>query len=228
MLAMATLAIGNATISQNYLSGLSNAMNAVLDPDRYASRFLDQYAASIVPRIIGQTAAAMDPTAREIDSITAAIQAQIPLAREKLRPRRDAFGEPVTADRAFPLAPVQKTQVSTDPVRAEAARLGVSIAATPKAITLPAGHDKKLGKVELTPGQRDVFGDVAGHLAHDVLAPIVASASWEPLPDMVKKRIYEVAFERARAGGRAAALPADQRAAEAARITDELVRRLAQ
>jgi hypothetical protein len=45
---------------------------------------------------------------------------------------------------------------------------------------------------------------------------------------MVKKRTYDIAFERARKAGRAAALTTDQRQAEVQRIQDEVVRRLGQ
>jgi len=45
-----------------------------------------EYAASLVPKIMGQTAAAMDPHAREVDSTLDAIKSQIPVMRESCGP----------------------------------------------------------------------------------------------------------------------------------------------
>ena len=79
LLGAVVAATGSALISQQYLQGLSNAVNAISDPDRYGGRWLDQYAASLVPSLIGQTAATIDPHQREINSITDAVQARIPV-----------------------------------------------------------------------------------------------------------------------------------------------------
>jgi hypothetical protein len=203
---LATLAIGNATISQTYLSGLSNAMNALVDPARYADRFLDQYAMSLVPKIVGQTAAAMDPEAREVDSIADAIQSQIPILREQLRPRRDAFGDPVTPERAFPLAPSPRATPATTRCCTEAARLGVNIAAIPKDVKLPAAGIKGLGSVELTSEQRDVYASVTGKFAHEILSTIVNAPTWDAIPEPAKAKIYQKVFTAARKQGAIAGL----------------------
>ena len=63
---------------------LSNAMNAVADPDRYGGNLLEQYAASTVPKIVGQSVASADPYKREVDGVLQSIQSQLPFLREKL------------------------------------------------------------------------------------------------------------------------------------------------
>jgi len=84
------------------------------------------------------------------------------------------------------VSPITASQESGDKVRTEAARLGVGVSDAMRQIQLPAGCDRKLDEVELTPEQRDVFRDVSGHLAHEVLAPIVNGPAWDALPDPVK------------------------------------------
>jgi hypothetical protein len=63
---MLVLMFGNATVSTTYLSGLSNAIQAVTDPTRFGENFLEQYATSVVPKIIGQTVGMADPYKREV------------------------------------------------------------------------------------------------------------------------------------------------------------------
>ena len=40
--------------------------------------------------------------------------------------------------------------------------------------------------------------DVTGRTAHQVLGPLVNAPTWSLLPEMAKRRVYEIAFERAR------------------------------
>jgi hypothetical protein len=120
--AMLVLMFGNATVSTTYLSGLSNAIQAVTDPERFGENFLEQYATSVVPKIIGQTVAA-DPYKREVDGVLDAIQSQLPFLREKLLPKRDVWGEPVANDRWFAVMPIATSEASKDKVKTEAQRL---------------------------------------------------------------------------------------------------------
>lgn len=226
---MLSVAFANAVTNQTFLQGITNIVNAISDPKRFGPKFVQGLVGSAVPAIAAQTAQVNDPYVREINSVVDAVKNRVPGLRETLFPKRDPFGEKVeNRDRVAWVSPITTIGESSDSVRSEAARLGVGVAKTPDSITLPSGHDRKLGEVKLTPEQQDVFADTAGHIAYNVLNPVVNSASWDALPDMVKKRMYEVTFERARAAGRAAALTTAQRHQEAERIRDELRVRLGQ
>jgi hypothetical protein len=223
---MLTVAFGNAVTNQTFLQGITNIVNALSDPKRFGPRLAQQFAASVVPNIVGQTTAMNDPLTREVDSMVDAIKARIPGARETLLPKRDVFGEPVhTKERLGGLSPIVESKESADPVRAEAARLNISAGDTPKKVHVGRGSGK-LGDVKLTPEQKDVFGDVAGHLAHDVLSQIVSGPGWEGLPDLVKKRAFAKVFLQAHRAGAAAALPPDLRAGIAQEITQKIQREL--
>eukprot|EP00456_Euglypha_rotunda_P041486 TRINITY_DN32205_c0_g1_i4.p1 TRINITY_DN32205_c0_g1~~TRINITY_DN32205_c0_g1_i4.p1 ORF type:complete len:118 (+),score=35.52 TRINITY_DN32205_c0_g1_i4:111-464(+) len=66
--------LGNKT----WLSGLSDMVGALDDPQRNSSRVLNRLAASLaVPAIVAQTARTMDPTLREAKTILDSIRAQI-------------------------------------------------------------------------------------------------------------------------------------------------------
>lgn len=223
---MLTLMLGNATVSTTYLSGLANAMNAVLDSTRYGEPFLEQYASSLVPKIVGQTVAMTDPYKREVEGVMDAVQSQLPFLREKLLPKRDAWGEPSRNDKWFEVLPVATSEESHDKVKQEAVRLQIAIADAPKFATEKGPFNPKDKRVEMTIEQRDVFREVAGKNAMTILAPIVNAPDWERIPDFAKAEIYRKVIEGTRKQGAFAALPPDAPAREEVRkkILTEIIR----
>lgn len=225
---MMAVAFANAITNQTFLQGITNVVNAMSDPSRFAPRLLESYAGSTVPAALADVAKMTDPVVREVNGMADAVRARVPGLRQELTPKRDIFGEPVkTKERMVGAAPVTVTTESTDKVRSEAARLGVSVSKTPDNIILPAAGDRKLGAVKLTPQQKDVYAETAGRAAYDILDRVVNQPSWDLMPDMLKKRAYESIFEQAHRLGKMAALPAEQRQDEAERISEEIGRRLA-
>ena len=207
---MLALVFGNATVSQTYMSGLANTINGVTDPERYLPTLMQQYGSSLVPKIVGQTAAAIDPNKREVDSIMDAVQSQIPYLREKLLPKRDVWGEPTTNDKWFEVMPVAVTQVSEDKVRSEAQRLQLAISDVPKYIMEKGPFKSDEKRTELTPEQRDIMKQVSGKTAMQWLAPIVNAPDWNRIPDYAQAEIYKKIIEGARKLGSLAALPPDE------------------
>jgi hypothetical protein len=216
------VAFANAVTNQTALMGMTNLVNVTSDPTRYGPQFFKGLAGSIVPALANQAAQWIDPVQREVNGTIDAIKARVPGLRETLLPKRDVFGEPVEAkERLVGVTPITETTQSKDKVRLEAARLGLSAAAPPKKVHVGRGSGK-LGETEITPEQRDVFADVGGHLAHEILAPIVNSPNWDGLPDLVKKRIYAKAFLVAHKQAALAAIPPGLRATIMDQITEKL------
>lgn len=224
--AMLVLMFGNATVSTTYLSGLSNAMNSLTDPARYGENFLEQYASSVVPKIIGQSTALADPYKREVDGVMDAIQSQIPFLREKLVMKRDAWGEPQKNDRWFDVMPVAKSEISEDKVRTEAVRLQIAIADAPRFVTERGPFNPKDKRVEMEPEQRDIFREVSGKNAMTILGPIVNAPDWGRIPDFAKAEIYKKVIEGTRKQAQYAALPPDDAARVKLRqdIVDRVIR----
>lgn len=219
---MLAVAFANAVTNQTFLQGVTNVVNAVSDPNRSLPSLANGFARSWVPNLIGQTTEMHDPLARQVDGMLDSIKSRIPGLREQLLPKRDVFGEPIAStERIAGIMPVTTSTESSDKVRTEAARLNVSAGDAPTKTHVGRGTGK-LGSVDLTPQQRDVFSDTAGHMAHQVLTQIVNSPAWDNLPDLVQRRIYSKVFLQARRAGAAAALPPEQRGA----IVQEIVQKL--
>jgi len=220
-------AFANAITNQTFLQGITNIVNAISDPQRFGPRFIQGLAGSLVPGIVAQPAAMLDPYLREVDSVLQAVQARIPVARESLFPKRDPFGEPIESkERVAAISPITTSTLSTDKVRTEAARLEVGVAKAPKYIELPAARDKKLGRVELTQEQQDIFATETGRLAHRILTPIVNAPTWDTTPDLVQRNAMAKVFEVARKYGESKAVTPEQIRSEAERIANELRLRL--
>lgn len=219
---------GNATVSTTYMSGLANAMNAVQDPNRYGAAWLEGYATSLVPKIAGQTAAAIDPNKREVDGVMEAIQSQIPFIREKLLPKRDVWGEPASNSKWFDVMPVATSEASHDLVRTEAARLHLAITDVPKYVEEKGPFNPSDKRIELTDSQRDIMRQVTGKTAMEILSPIVNSEDWKNIPDFAKGEIYRKVITDARKVAAFKALPPDDAARVIMRqkIADEVIRQV--
>jgi len=225
-ISMLVLMFGNATISTTYLSGLSNAMQSLTDPERYGENFLEQYAKSIVPKFIGQPTEMADPYKREVNGVLDAIQSQLPFLREKLLPKRDVWGEPVKGERLFAVMPVARTTQSDDLVRTEAMRLQVAISDAPKFIMESGPFNNREKRVKLQEEQRDIMREVSGTKAMEILSPIVNAPDWAQIPDFAKAAIYKDVIEGARKQGQYAALPPD--AAERVKLREKIVQKIIQ
>ena len=123
----ASFAMGaKAVTEQSFLRGVSGALGALQDPGRYAERFVEQTAGSVVPNIVRTTARAFDPLQREVGSAGQAIIAGIPGLREKLQPKVDIFGQPI-ARTASPIDtlfnPLRPTTAKSTPETTEVRRL---------------------------------------------------------------------------------------------------------
>ncbi len=224
---MLAVAFANAVTNQTFLQGITNVVNALSDPKRFGPSFLQGLARSAVPNIVGSLTEMNDPIARQVDGMLDAIKSRLPGFRETLLPKRDVFGEQIAGkERLGGLSPVTVTKDTEDKVRSEAARLNLSLGDAPKKSHVGRGSGK-LGDVPLEPAQRDVFADVSGHLAHDVLTEIVNSSGWDALPDIVKKKAYAKVFLQAHRAGAAAALPPELRAGIAQEITQKIEAQLA-
>lgn len=222
------VAFANAVTNQTALMGMTNLVNVTSDPTRYGPTFFRGFAGSVVPALIAQPTAALDPIVRQVDTILDAVKARIPGLRQTLLPKVDAFGEDIQSrDRLIGVSPITESTQTTDKVRSEADRLGVGVAAAPKNIQLPAANQRDIGKVELTPEQKNVFAHEGGRTAYQILDPLVNSEAWDAWPDMMKKRAYDIAIKKGREIGALKAVPIEQRLQEAQRIAEQINARMA-
>jgi len=196
--AMLVALFGNATISTTYLSGLANTVQALADPERYGGSMIEQYASSIVPKIIGQSVMMADPYKREVDGAMEAIQSQLPWLRQKLMPVRDVWGDTKLNEKLWTAMPIATSEKSKDKVKLEAERLQVAIGDAPKYLYEQGPVRPAEKRIELSAEQKDIFKQVAGKEAMNILAPIVNSPAYEQWGDLARAEMFRGVLEGTR------------------------------
>jgi hypothetical protein len=197
---MLGFAFAQNVTNQTFATGATSLVNVLQDPSRYGENYLESLSSSLIPAIIGQTAAERDPLLREIHGMAEAMKARIPGQREGLMPTKDLFGQPIASpERLWWGSPFSVSAASIDKVRTEASRLGFATPEIPKTVDVVQGKDfKKLDKVRLTPEQKDVFATESGKFAHEILTREVNSPEWDSRPKIVQRQIFEKTFKKAR------------------------------
>lgn len=95
VVSQAAAGAGQSVLSQSFLAGLSNAIDAVKDPAQFGGKFVANMASSIVPNAIRVTAGAIDPLKRDANNPLEGLQSGIPGLRQGLNPKLDDEGQPV-------------------------------------------------------------------------------------------------------------------------------------
>ncbi len=113
---------------QSFLEGLSSALKAVNEPDRFAQSFAENAIRGLVPNVIGRLAAGTDTYQRDPDGFNPLqiIQGRIPILSERLPIRLDVFGRYMEQPRGVfgqMLDPFTSLKQSDDPVTTEMLRL---------------------------------------------------------------------------------------------------------
>lgn len=183
--------------NKTWLSGVSDIVGTIEDPERNADRMMQRLAGSLaVPTGVAQVARTMDATARNSDTMGEAIQARIPGASKSLLPRRDVWGREVTSEGGIGpdiISPVYASTAKDDPVSRELLKAGVTV----------SPPMKKVGGVELTPEQYDQYHAKSGAMGYESVSQLVRSEKWSTLDDEGKQDAVTNIMKAARASAAA-------------------------
>jgi len=154
---------GNLT-NKTYLSGLSDLFEALSDPQRYGEATVQRMVGSVVPAAIAAATRVNDPYAREVHSMIDAIYARTPGLSEKLPPKRDLWGEPISYESGFGgavdlMSPVKAKKPTPEPIDEEILRLGANVT-MPQAKTNFSGVTVDLNQY---PGAYSRYVELAGN-----------------------------------------------------------------
>lgn len=164
------VSMANNFTNKSYLTGLSNFVEVLEQPDRKAQRYLQRMAGSFVPNYLGQAVLPSgDDDMNDVRSILDAITNRIPGLSQTLPPERNALGEPVKRVRGAGteaigrwvdlFQPIAYREVSDDVVKQEMANLRHGF--TPPKSTM---GDIDLREVSMPSGQNayDRWGELTG------------------------------------------------------------------
>jgi hypothetical protein len=182
--------------SKTWLSGVSDVVSALHEPDRYADNLVQRLVGSfLVPNLVAGTARTLDPTARETETMGEALSARIPGLREGLFPQRDVWGRAIVNEGGIGpdfLSPVWVSKALNDPVNHELMQVDYA----------PGMVPRKVGGVDLTAEQYDRYQKLAGGRAHAALSTLVTSREWRAMDYEAKEKAAKRTVAKAREDAR--------------------------
>lgn len=175
--------------SKTSLTGLTDLVQAVEDPDRYGKQYLSKLAASTIPNVSAQTARMNDPYMREARTLVDQFKVRVPGLSESVPARLDIWGQPIpNQGTAGALTGIYASRISGDPVNQELIALGV----------FPARPLRKIRGVELNAEQYEEYQMTAGRLAKMQLDAAVAQPGWKQLPAFARTEVVENTIRQSR------------------------------
>ena len=216
-------AIGVNLVNQSYLTGISNLLNAMKEPDRYGSDWVSRLASSFIPgsSALRTAAQATDSTVRRPEGTLETIKANIPGLSSSVPSRLDAFGNEV--ERTTPAwSPIQIAPDRQSQVDAELEALGIEVGFVGNSIggnTLSRyeqhTYQKMAGQmtemllerlvvqpdyIQLTPEERaqQIDGLIADarEPVRDVLETVIESEEYQDLSNKERRELMERLSDR--------------------------------
>lgn len=182
--------LGNLA-NKTWLSGISDIVGALNEPDRNADRLVQRLVSSLaVPAAVGQVARTIDPVQRETDTVLSAIQAKIPFASQDLPARRDVWGRPVVSEGGVGpdlISPVYTSTAKNDPVNRAMRDIGYA--------------PGKVQQKDLTALEYDRYQELAGGYRYENLRRLITSPDWRSMDGEAKE---EAAHKASTAGAKQA------------------------
>lgn len=157
--------------SRTWLSGVTDALEALQDPERYSGNFIKRLiGAATVPTGSAQIARTMDPTMRETPDIGTYMSSRMPGQSDDLLPKRDVWGQPIVSEGGVGpdiLSPIWTSTDRKDPITQEALRVGATISPP--------------NKGDMTPEQYDRLQPVVGSLARKWIGELISTPEYQAL-----------------------------------------------
>lgn len=183
--------------NKTWLSGVSDIVGTIEDPERNADRMMQRLAGSLtVPAGVSQVARIVDPTARKTETMGEAVQARIPGLSDNLVPKRDVWGREIVSEGGVGpdiVSPLYQNTAKDDPVNQELLKAGVSVG-------LP---QRRVGGVELSAQDYDRYQALSGQRAYSGVSQLVRSEGWKSLDDEGKQKAVSKIVDAARKSARA-------------------------
>lgn len=187
---------GQNLTGQSFLTGLSSFTNALQDPQRYATSLKNSTAGSVVPAWVRTLANALDPQQRQASSIPQTIQSDLPLARNRLQPKTDVYGNNLPQRTSPGQLVLDPTKPSNDlgtnnPVIREVSRLhnvdpnSSDLQVTP---TPPTSLNIEGKTVKLNSGQKYELQNAVGQAVQKQWGDLIKTPEYKALDDAGKAK----------------------------------------
>lgn len=198
------VAVANNMLNKTFVRGLSDAANALSDPERYGPAWAESFAGTLVPNIVASTARASDPVLRETRrgfyGLYDTIRARLPHASTDLQPHLNAWGEEIErpgGEGALGflnrlINPSPASPEKGDATDREVARLGVGIGDPAKTFSV-RGQAR-----ELSTDEYHAYHQTSGRLAKEFVDKLLQTTNYQRVDDDRKRRLIKQRVDLAR------------------------------
>jgi len=192
--------IGSYVLDNTFLQGLSDTIDMLQDPKRFADRWAQGEAASFVPfsgmgRELQSISGMVQRDPREgTQGILDAMAATNPLTAGTVPERTNALGDPVQPSAtgvAAAVAPVRTSVEDDDPILKVLRENGVGIQSIPDKVNVPSGH------VEISDQEQAQFKKARGDLIKRYVASEVRGADFQKGSAVARSKYLSDAVSRA-------------------------------
>lgn len=196
--------------SKTWLSGVSDLVEAIDDPERFLASYVSRVAGSFIPTVVAHAAASTDPVMRDTkatgsnilagESILNRMQSRIPGLSDSLPAMRDAWGREIRKEGSPAyrfLSPFYMKTDEKDPISKALLDAGAGMGKPKRTISDGMGGERDLSDAEF--GQYQI---VAGRYIREDIEDVIADPEWSQLDPAQQrkeiKRIVTVARKDAR------------------------------
>lgn len=185
----AVTTIAQSIMDKSYMSGLSDLLDAVRDPERFAVRFASRNVSGFVPfsAALRQANNVMDNSVKDAEGFVENVKAGLPHFSQQVPTRLDAFGQEIERGNS-PLSPIAVSAETQSAVDAELERLGLEVGFVGTTI----------GGKKLTREEQRTYQQLAGQMTLFALNSILSAESYQALPDLDKQKVMESMIDRSR------------------------------
>jgi hypothetical protein len=185
-----------AFTEQTYLTGVSQALEAISEPDKQAEAFVGGLVSSVIPTIVKDIAQGTDVKMRRAENIPQRLMERVPILRQILEPQVNILGQEKFRKENFFEVLVDPTRPSPEiqePVTQEIRRL---IDAGEKINTSQLGN--KEGYKILTQQQNTELWQRAGQIAYDKISALMNISAYDTVGDDIKAKKIDEIFDKAK------------------------------
>lgn len=177
------LAMANQLRDRSYLTGITTFVDAMADPANKLSSYVGKTASNLIPAASLLRTLNPDPYQRDARGLVDNFMATVPGLSQNVRPRYDAYGDPITVRRGFN-SDVHKGIVDEENVRMGLDH-GFTIAPPPNNLN---GVDLRGVTLETGQDAYDRYQQLSGHPPgvpplKEALARAIANPGYQRLPD---------------------------------------------
>jgi len=193
---MLAMSITENITNKTFLTGISDLVEAISDPGRYAPNAIRRFLASSIPTVAYYERKDQDPYLRDVRSITDAFLNRLPGQSEKLALKRNILGEPRKYSKGAlgKFSPTRESKLNNDPVFNEFVNLGYA----------PSKPSRQIGGVDLTTEQYDELLSYQQNQfrLRDRLTNIINSPQYKASNNYVKTELLDALIKQSQAAAR--------------------------